>query len=459
MPNEFQAAMADMFDANTGTVEALAKLAAQTSLSASTVAKIVNGEKGPSQDEIEAVRAALKVKPGKNPKKETVDAPEAGKSITITVDGFAEHTTKPFTIFTADPEAGPRKYTRDDLQVIADNFNGRIKRIRNEDLKNPLVIGHEEDQTILKRSDLPAAGWVDKVWVDDDRLMGQANRVPDTVRSWIDGGQYRTWSAEIYRDYHGLGPALRRVALLGADIPHKKDLGELAWENNHEEPSFETFTGVNMPQLPQPGAPAPAPAQDQNNNGIPDVEEDVQITGKMKKTAAAAAAPAAPAAAAVPMPQVPQPPRPPQRFAEEDMSKIAELTEMLQIERKLRKEVEAEKRANEIIKFAEEKAKEGLWTGDTTTKVIDGLKKLDGVDKFDEGESATDVAMRLLADVAPKQQRSSTPLSAGAVTSSPDDESDLKEFKQDFAEYQRMGGTATLERYAENNGFDLPETK
>jgi hypothetical protein len=453
MPNDFQAAIADMIDANTTMVDALAKVAALTSLPAETVKQIVNGEGG-APDEVAAVAAALKVKPGGTRTKAKKTEPMAGgKSVTVTVEGFAEHTTKPFTIFTADPEPGPRKYTRDQLQVIAENFNGGIKRRFNEDLKNPLVIGHEEDQQILKRSDLPAAGWVDKVWVDGDRLMGQATRVPDPVRSWIDSGLYRTWSAEIYRDYKGAGPALRRVALLGADIPHKKDLGELAWENNHEEPSFDTFTGVtamadeitdlevtkhmDMPQAPQA-----------------DDGEEIEIKGKMKKSQAAAApAPAAPAAA-------PQPMRPamPQRFAEEDMAEIKELKEMLAIERQRRVEIESAQRKAEITKFAEDKAKEGLWTGDTTTTIINGLLKLDGVDKFDEGESATDVAMRLLASVAPKQQRTSAPLSALADTRNEDEVTELKRLKQDFAEYCKFGGTLSLEKYAEHNGFEIPES-
>lgn len=455
MPNDFQAALADMIDANTTMVDALAKVAALASLSAETVKKIIDGEGG-KPDEVAAVAAALKVKPGGTRTKSTPKVAETGgKSVTVTVEGFAEHRTAPFTIFTADPEPGPRKYTRDDLQVIAENFNGRIKRLRNEDLKNPLVIGHEEEQEILKRSDLPAAGWIDKVWVDGDRLMGQADRVPDPVRSWIDGGQYRTWSAEIYRDYHGLGPALRRVALLGADIPHKKDLGELAWENNHEEPSFETFTGVtamadeitdlevtkhmDMPQAPQ------------GDDG-----EEIEIKGKMKKSQAA---PAAAAPAAAPMAAAPQPPRPPQRFAEEDMQTISELKEMLQVERTRREAAERKQREARIDKYAEELVASGQVTGDNTSKIKTVLRKIDGVEKFGEGEGTLDSVMALLSDVLPKQQRTTAPLSANAATGSLDEEAEIATLKQDFAKYREFGGTLSLERYAENNGFELPETK
>ncbi len=444
MPNDFQAAIADMIDANTTMVDALAKVAAMTSLSADTVKQIVNGEGG-TPEEREAVAAALKVKPGGSNKKQKKTESVGGKSVTITLDGFAEHATKPFTIFTADPEPGPRKYTRDQLQTIADNFNGGIKSRFGEDLLNPLVIGHEEDQQILKRSDLPAAGWIDKVWVDGDRLMGQANRVPDLVRSWIDSGAYRTWSAEIYRDYKGSGPALRRVALLGADIPHKKDLGEIAWENNHEDLPFDTFTGANTmandkteleiteitKHMDMPAAQPPA-----------DDGEDVEIKGKMKKSAAqqmaqpVAAKPAAPAM--------------PQRFSELE-NEIKALKDMLAVERQRREDVVREKREQEITKFAEDKAKEGYWTGDTTTKIIDGLKKLDGVEKFSEGETATDVAMKLLADVATKQTVASAPLSANAATQDSDDDAVLAE---EYAEYCKYAAKPiSIEKFAEYNGF------
>jgi hypothetical protein len=449
MPNDFQAALAEMIDANTSMVDALAQVAAKSALSAETVKQIVNGEKGPSQAEIDAVRAVLKVKPGKNPKASKPVTPSGGKSVTITLDGFAEHKTKPFAIFTADAEAGPRKYTQEDLQTIADNFNGGIKAAHNEDLKNPLVIGHEEDQQILKRSDLPAAGWIESVHVDGNRLMGVANRVPDTVRSWIDAGSYRNWSAEIYRDYKGSGPTLRRVALLGADIPHKKDLGEMAWENNSEDLPFDTFTGtptmsdsIDKNAEPMPQAPAaPAAAAPQG--------EQVEIKGTMTKQQAAAAPAAAPAAPAAGPPM-------PQRFSELEQE-LKDVKELLTIERKRREDVVREKREGEIVKFAEDKAKEGYWTGDTTTQVIEALKKCYGVEKFAEGETTTDVVMKLLADVATKQTVASAPLSANAATADTDEDTMLR---NDYSEYCKLAPSPmSIEKFAEYNGYDLPEAK
>jgi hypothetical protein len=124
-------------------------------------------------------------------------------------------------------------YTGGHIEAIAENF----KRFYFTDpiplLVPPAVIGHEEDQEVLKRSDLPAGGWVTRCWVDGTKLKVNIGEIPALVMYWIKTGRIRTVSAEIYTDSGdaglppGHGPTLRRIALLGGDIPQVKTLSRL----------------------------------------------------------------------------------------------------------------------------------------------------------------------------------------------------------------------------------------
>ena len=135
-----------------------------------------------------------------------------------------------------------RSYRPSDIDDIARNFNEHSVGERPA-LRVPLVIGHDEQQELLKASDLPAAGWGGKAWTRpgyDARgrpcreLWLSFDDVPPAVAGAIKRKAYRTVSAEIYdddqRDKAGLpgqGMFLRRVAALGGDVPQVKGLHEL----------------------------------------------------------------------------------------------------------------------------------------------------------------------------------------------------------------------------------------
>ncbi len=125
------------------------------------------------------------------------------------------------------------EWTERDLDEIAANF-ARLKGR----LDPPLVVGHEDDQQLLERTGIPAAGWLANVrkmsgdgpgqW----KLVADAENVPAEVAGWINSGLYRKVSAELYDspEQAGLdcaGKTLRRVALLGGEIPKVKTLGSL----------------------------------------------------------------------------------------------------------------------------------------------------------------------------------------------------------------------------------------
>lgn len=124
-------------------------------------------------------------------------------------------------------------YKGGDINKIAANFARFYNAKPIPLLVPPAVIGHEEDQEILKRSDLPAGGWVTACFVAGTKLVVNIGEIPALVMYWIKTGRIRTVSAEIYEDSGdaglpaGHGPTLRRVALLGGDIPQVKTLARL----------------------------------------------------------------------------------------------------------------------------------------------------------------------------------------------------------------------------------------
>jgi len=92
----------------------------------------------------------------------------------------------------------------------------------------PLVVGHDEDGSWLKDSGYPAAGWLESVRKVGTKLVATVVDVPKKIAELIRARAYRTVSPEIYTNFGGkMGPALRRVALLGGQIPHIKTLDDV----------------------------------------------------------------------------------------------------------------------------------------------------------------------------------------------------------------------------------------
>lgn len=129
-----------------------------------------------------------------------------------------------------------KRWTPGVVRKLAENATG-LRSL----LTPPAVLGHEEEQEWLDRTDLPAAGWIDPGSVtavpDPDNpgemvLRGDVVNVPAEVAARLSAGEYRFGSAEIYDDFlddfgKSRGPALRRFALLGGEVPQVKRLGRL----------------------------------------------------------------------------------------------------------------------------------------------------------------------------------------------------------------------------------------
>jgi phage I-like protein len=133
---------------------------------------------------------------------------------------FAE--LKDIEIFEAGTYRG-KEYTDADLDTMVNNFTA-LK----DEIKPVAVIGHDDDQDLLKKSGLASAGWMESLKKVGTKLVASFKDVPTIVADLINKRAFKRISSEIYNDYNGKGIALRRVAILGGDIPEVKTLQDIA---------------------------------------------------------------------------------------------------------------------------------------------------------------------------------------------------------------------------------------
>lgn len=132
-------------------------------------------------------------------------------------------------IYRIDGDATDRGFTTGDLDRLIENFNAR-KAGTSNDVPAPWHLGHEDDRKVesaflkalVRRTDLPALAEPTKLWRKGAELWSEV-KVPTPALPLLTLYPYR--SAEIYRDYHGQGPTLKGVGMLGATQPAKKGLG------------------------------------------------------------------------------------------------------------------------------------------------------------------------------------------------------------------------------------------
>lgn len=115
-------------------------------------------------------------------------------------------------------------FTQEDLANIAKTFDTLGERMR-----VALKLGHNDEQK--KTDGEPALGWVDKVWVQGEKLMARLTDLPDVVYEAIKKKLYRNVSVELSMDVDHKGTkypyVLTGVALLGADVPAVNTLKDL----------------------------------------------------------------------------------------------------------------------------------------------------------------------------------------------------------------------------------------
>ena len=159
-------------------------------------------------------------------------------------DEFAEmDEIKDVEIFEAGGNDTP-SWTKEDLKQIVTNFKNNV-------VNPPLVaLGHDENQDLLAKAGLPAAGWVSNLKIQGNKLLADLKDVPQKVSQAIQNKAYKFVSAEIYPAFvkgsENVGKVLRRIAILGADIPRIKSLNEILARYDESISDPQTiWTGVN----------------------------------------------------------------------------------------------------------------------------------------------------------------------------------------------------------------------
>lgn len=111
------------------------------------------------------------------------------------VDLFAE--LKGVEVFVSGTHRG-KTYSDKDLADMEANFK-RFSTGENAKVRVPAVIGHEENQEFLKRTDLPAAGWLTSLGNGTDGVQrADVAEVAKPVAALITARRYRKVSPEVY---------------------------------------------------------------------------------------------------------------------------------------------------------------------------------------------------------------------------------------------------------------------
>lgn len=137
------------------------------------------------------------------------------------------------------------KFTKSDLVDISENFD-TLKDVQDV----PLKFGHNKKQPMLDGQ--PAIGWIDKVWVQGEKLMAHFIDVPKLVADAFKKKLYKNVSVEILFGVKHEGKkylnVLDAVALLGADRPAVSTLAELTTlmtRNSLESREMMVFSSVH----------------------------------------------------------------------------------------------------------------------------------------------------------------------------------------------------------------------
>ena len=118
-------------------------------------------------------------------------------------------------------------YSLDDLKEIVNSF-GELK----EKLQPFVKLGHNESQPLLAKDGFPAAGWIDNVYIQGNKLLADIKDMPSVIYELVKNKAYKRISSEIYwnlKDSSGkiYKRALKAIALLGGDTPAVGSLADV----------------------------------------------------------------------------------------------------------------------------------------------------------------------------------------------------------------------------------------
>ena len=121
------------------------------------------------------------------------------------------------------------KITDEDIDNIVNGTNEIIDK-----LKPRVKLGHSDKQELLKKTGLPAGGWITKLKRAGNKILVDIKQVPKVLYQLIKNGAYKRISSEILYDY--TEPSTRKkykkvlsaIAFLGADLPAVTNLKDIA---------------------------------------------------------------------------------------------------------------------------------------------------------------------------------------------------------------------------------------
>lgn len=251
------------------------------------------------------------------------------KRVKVAYEQFEE--LNDIEIFEAGTYRG-KTYTEADLDKMVANFEKH-----KEAIKPVAVIGHSEDQKLLEDSGIPAAGWMTSLKKVGTKLVSSFKDVPKVIAELVKRKAYKRISSEIYNDYNGDGFTVRRVALLGGEIPEVKTLQD-ALALYADSPKGDT-TWVSLDERTsksvegEPTPPAPAPRKESTDMDVIELAEKVSdLTDLVTKLTEAGKA---------------------------DKDKIAALEEANKKSAEKFTEVERSKKTDDIKRFVNDRLKEG----------------------------------------------------------------------------------------------------
>lgn len=118
------------------------------------------------------------------------------------------------------------KFNRKDLEGIVNAFKETKTAV-----KPFLKLGHNDEQSVLERDDLPAAGWVDDIRMEGNTIVADFVGIPQKIFDLIEAGAFRGRSIEIWREMKVAGKThpwlLTAVALLGSEVPAVDSLDDM----------------------------------------------------------------------------------------------------------------------------------------------------------------------------------------------------------------------------------------
>ena len=120
-----------------------------------------------------------------------------------------------------DAKGTELKYTNEDVETIARNFN------EGENSSAPIVVGHP-------KSNSPSYGWGDSLKAKDGKLYASFKQVANEFAEWVNDGRYKTRSISIYPN-----KMLKHVGFLGGTPPRIKGMPEFVFNEDAEAETYD----------------------------------------------------------------------------------------------------------------------------------------------------------------------------------------------------------------------------